>query len=168
MTWVRILVGAVWLNGAAEKILNPQFPQQFAQSIKAGGYVSQAPQWFQAFMKTNVVPNAELYANLTRAGELALGIALLLGLLTNLAALGSIAFSLMMLVSLGGFGFGVGLGPPEFLNINLIIALLSLLVLISARAKDLSLDAAISQDRPLISPLLTNRRAGGGNGQDKV
>lgn len=101
MTWVRILVGAVWLNGAAEKILNPQFPQQFAQSIKAGGYVSQAPQWFQAFMKTNVVPNAELYANLTRA-------------------------------------------------------------------KDLSLDAAISQDRPLISPLLTNRRAGGGNGQDKV
>ena len=168
MTWVRILIGAVWINGAAEKIMNPQFPQQFAQSIKAGGYVSQAPQWFQAFMKSNVVPNAELFANLTRAGELVMGLALLLGLLTNLAALGSIAFSLMLLVSLGGVGFGGGLGPPEFLNINLIVALLSLIVLVSAGAKALSLDAAISRDRPLISPLLTNRRADKRDGGDQI
>jgi hypothetical protein len=32
MAWVRILVGAVWLNGALEKFLNPQF----AQSLEAG------------------------------------------------------------------------------------------------------------------------------------
>ena len=167
MTWVRILVGAIWINGAAEKILNPQFPQQFAQSIKAGGYVSQAPQWFQTFMKSNVVPNAELYANLTRAGELVMGLALLLGLLTNLAALGSIAFSLMLLVSQGGVGFGGGLGPPEFLTINLIVALLSLIVLFSARAKVLSLDAALSRNRPFISPVLTNRRAGKRDGDSR-
>src|SRR3712207_8184204 len=29
MVWVRVLVGAVWLNGAIEKLLNPEFPQQF-------------------------------------------------------------------------------------------------------------------------------------------
>ena len=168
MTWVRILTGAIWINGAAEKILNPQFPQQFAQSIKAGGYVSQAPQWFQTFMKSNVVPNADLFANLTRAGELAMGLALLIGLLTNLAALGSIAFSLMLIVSQGGLSFGGGLGPPEFLTINLIVALLSLIVLVSARAKAFSLDASLSRNSPLLSPLLTNRRASNRNGRDKT
>ncbi len=29
MTWIRVLFGAIWLNAAAEKILNPQFPAQF-------------------------------------------------------------------------------------------------------------------------------------------
>jgi hypothetical protein len=43
MTWIRILLGAIWLNCAAEKILNPQSPVQFARSLEAGGFVSQAP-----------------------------------------------------------------------------------------------------------------------------
>jgi thiosulfate dehydrogenase (quinone) large subunit len=43
MVWVRILVGVVWLNGTIEKLLNPEFPQQFAQSLEAGGFVSPAP-----------------------------------------------------------------------------------------------------------------------------
>ena len=90
MVWVRVLVGAVWLNGAIEKLLNPGFPQQFATSLEAGGFVSQAPPFFQDFMRGVVVPNVELFAQLMRAGELALGIALILGLLTNLAAVGSV------------------------------------------------------------------------------
>ena len=56
MTGIRILLGAIWLKGAAEKILNPQFPTQFAQSLQAGGFVSQAPPWFQLFMQGTVVP----------------------------------------------------------------------------------------------------------------
>ena len=83
MAWVRILIGAVWLNGAIEKLLNPDFPQQFAASLNAGGFVSQAPPWFQSFMQSTVVPNAELFAQVQRFGELALGLALILGLLTN-------------------------------------------------------------------------------------
>jgi thiosulfate dehydrogenase [quinone] large subunit len=72
MVWVRVLVGAVWLNGAVEKLLNPQFPQQFATSLEAGGFISVAPPFFQDFMRGGVVPNAELFAQLMRAGELAL------------------------------------------------------------------------------------------------
>ena len=102
MAWVRILIGAVWLNGAIEKLLSPSFPRQFAASLNAGGYISQAPPWFQDFMRGTVVPNAELVAQLIRFGELALGLALLLGLLTNLAAIGSIVSSLVILVSQGG------------------------------------------------------------------
>ncbi len=158
MVWVRILIGAVWLNGAMEKLLSPSFPRQFATSLDAGGYVQQAPTWFQDFMRTTVVPNAELVAQFVRFGELILGLALVLGLLTNPAAIGSILFSLMILVSEGGPRLGTGLGPPEFLDINLLVTLISLIILLSSAAKALSLDNALVHRSPRLAPLLINRR----------
>lgn len=159
MAWVRILIGAVWLNGAMEKLLNPNFPRQFAATLDTGGYISQAPPWFQDFMRSTVVPNAELVAQLMRFGELTLGLALVLGLLTNPAAIGSITLSLMILISQGGARLGTGLGPPEFLDINLLVALISLVILLSPAAKALSLDTALVHRSPRLAPLLTNRRA---------
>ena len=157
MAWVRILVGAVWLNGALEKLLNPHFPQQFAQSLKVGGFISQAPSFFRAFMEGVVAPNAETFAHIVRFVELSLGIALLLGVLTNLAALGSIAQSLAIMLSQGGVSFGTGLGAPEFLNVDLIMALLSVMILLSPGAKSLSVDEVLAKDNPVLSTLLTNR-----------
>ncbi len=113
MVWVRVLVGAVWLNGAVEKLLNPEFPQQFATSLQAGGFISAAPPFFQNFMRGVVVPNIEFFAQLMRAGELALGIALILGLLTNLASLGSVAQSLVIMLSQGGVALGRGSVLPS-------------------------------------------------------
>jgi len=162
MAWVRILIGAVWLNGAIEKLLNPDFPQQFAASLNAGGFVSQASPWFQSFMQSTVVPNAELFAQVQRFGELALGLALILGLLTNPAALGSTVLSLMILLSQGGVRLGTGIGSPEILTINLLVALISLLILLSPAAKALSLDGPLARGRPRLAPLLTNRRTRGG------
>jgi thiosulfate dehydrogenase (quinone) large subunit len=160
MAWVRILVGAVWLNGALEKLLSPSFPQQFALSLEAGGFVTASPSWFQGLMRGFVVPNAELFAQLSRFGELILGLALLLGLLTNPAAIGSIFMSLAIMLSQGLPRFGMGLGAPEFLNVNLLLALLSLVILLSPGAKDLALDASLARARPNLAPLLTNRRSG--------
>lgn len=160
MVWVRLLLGAVWLNGALEKILNGDFPRQFSTSLEAGGYISQAPLWFQSFMQDAVLPNAELFANLTRIQELALGLGLLLGLLTNLAALGSITFSLMILTSQGGVHLGTGLGAPEALTINLVVALLSLMILLASSAKDASVDKVLSRRTPALRPLLVGRRVG--------
>jgi thiosulfate dehydrogenase [quinone] large subunit len=162
MTWIRILVGAVWLNGGLEKLLNPAFPRQFAASLEAGGFVSQAPPFFREFMLSTVVPNAELFAQLMRAGELTLGIALILGLLTNLAALGSIGLSIVIMLSQGGVRLGGGLGAPEFLTINVVVALISLVILLSPAAKALSVDTALARRSPGLSPLLLNRRQGGG------
>lgn len=158
MVWVRILVGAVWLNGGIEKLLNPSFPQDFATSLEAGGFVSQAPPFFRGFMQGTVVPNAELFAQVVRAGELTLGIALLLGFLTNLAAIGSIGMSVMILLSAGGVRLGTGLGAPEFITINVLVALISLVIILSPAAKHLSLDAVLARRSPGLSPLLLNRR----------
>ena len=160
MAWVRVLIGAVWLNGAIEKFLNPEFSRQFATNLDAGGYISQAPSWFQGFMRDTIVPNAETAAQLARFGELALGLALVLGLLTNPAALGSVIFSLAIFFSQGGVRLGTGLAEPEFLTINLLVALISLVILLSPAAKALSLDAALARHRPRLYPLLLNRRAG--------
>jgi thiosulfate dehydrogenase (quinone) large subunit len=159
MVWVRVLVGAVWLNGAIEKLLNPEFPQQFATSLEAGGFVSQAPPFFQDFMRGVVVPNVELFAQLMRAGELALGVALILGLLTNLAAVGSVGLSIVIMLSQGGVRLGMGLGAPEFLTVNVLVALISVVILPSPAAKALSVDAALAERSPGLSLLLTNRRA---------
>ena len=158
MAWVRILVGAVWINGGIEKLLNGDFPQQFTTSLQAGGFVSQAPPFFQSFMQNFVIPNSGAIAQLVRIGELSLGIALVLGLITNLAAIGSIVMSLAIMLSQGGVSLGTGLGAPGFLNVNLILALLSAIVLFSAAAKALSIDAAIAKRSPGLSPLLINSR----------
>lgn len=158
MAWIRILVGAVWINGGLEKILNADFPQQFASSLQAGGFVSQAPPFFQNFMESFVIPNSDVIAQVVRIGELSLGIALILGLLTNLAAIGSIVLSLAIMLSQGGISFGTGLGAPGILNVNMILALMSAVVLFSAAAKALSIDFAIAARNPRLSPLLTNTR----------
>jgi thiosulfate dehydrogenase [quinone] large subunit len=158
MAWVRILIGAVWLNGGIEKVLNPDFPRQFAQSLEAGGFVSQAPPFFRGFMEGTVVPNAEVFAQLIRLGELSVGVALILGLLTNFAAIGSIFLSANILLSQGGVGLGTGLGSPEFMNVNVLVALISLVILLSPAAKALSVDAALARRSPDLSPLLLNRR----------
>ena len=158
LVWVRVLVGAVWLNGGVEKLLNPEFPQQFAASLQAGGFISVAPPFFQGFMRGVVVPNIELFAQLMRVGELALGVALILGLLTNLAALGSVGLSIVIMLSQGGVRFGTGLGAPEFLTVNVLVALLSVVILLSAAAKDLSVDAILAHRSAGLSKLLLNRR----------
>ena len=161
MAWMRILVGAVWLNGAVEKLLNPEFPRQFAQSLQAGGFVSQAPGFFRAIMEGVVVPNAEIFAQVVRVVELSLGVALIVGALTNLAAVGSVGQSLSIMLSQGGVGFGTGLGAPEFLNFDLLMALLSLVILLSPGAKVFSMDSRLARRRPELSPLLLNRGGGG-------
>jgi len=151
----------LWLNGGVEKLLNPSFPRQFADSLAAGGFVSQAPPFFRDFMQGTVVPNAELFAQLVRAGELTLGVALILGFLTNLAAVGSVVLSVSILLSAGGVRLGTGLGAPEFITINVLVALISLVILFSPAAKRVALDSGLAHRSPGLSPILTNRRQRG-------
>jgi thiosulfate dehydrogenase (quinone) large subunit len=158
MVWVRVLVGAVWLNGGIEKLLNPSFSRQFADSLAVGGFVSQASPFFRGFMQGTVVPNAELFAQVVRTGELTLGLALILGFLTNLAAVGSVILSVAIQLSAGGVRLGTGLGAPEFITINVLVVLISLGILFSSAAKGLSVDAGLARRRPGLSPLLVNRR----------
>lgn len=159
MAWIRILVGAVWLNGAAEKVLNPAFPAQFERVLASGGFVSQAPPFLRSFVQQTVLPNAETFAQIVRFGELALGLALVFGVLVNPAALLSAVFSSALFLAQGGPDLGSGLAAPGFLTVNLLVALISAVILFSPAAKDPSLDTGIARRRPRLAPLLTNRRS---------
>lgn len=161
MAWIRILVGAVWLNGAVEKILNPGFPAQLEQVLLSGGFIAEAPPFLRSFMQQTVLPNADTVAQLLRFGELALGLALVFGLLANPAALVSAVFSAALFLAQGGPDLGSGLTAPEFLTINLLLALVSAAVLLSPSAKDSSLDTGLARRHPRLAPLLTNRRSRG-------
>ena len=99
--WVRILVGAVWLNGAVEKLLSPSFPRQFAASLNTGA-TSPSPSMA-----------SRLHARHRGAQRRTCGATHTLQL-------------------------GTGLGPPEFLGINLLVALISLVILLSPAAETLS------------------------------
>jgi thiosulfate dehydrogenase (quinone) large subunit len=160
MVWVRVILGAVWINAGLEKLLNPSFTRQFADSLAAGDFVAGAPPFFQTFMLNNVVPNAGFFAQFVRAAELMIGLALILGLLTNFAAVGSFVLSGAILLGTGGVRFGTGLGAPEFLNINLFVALLSVVILFSSAVKASSFDQNLVRRSPSLSFLLTNRRRG--------
>jgi len=95
-----------------------------------------------------------------RVGELTLGIALIVGLLTNLACIGSVGLSMVILLSQGGVRLGTGLGTPEFLTINVLVALISIVILLSPSAKLFSVDDRLAERSPALSPLLVNRRQG--------
>jgi thiosulfate dehydrogenase (quinone) large subunit len=124
--------------------------------------VSQAPGFFRAFMQGVVVPNAEPFAQAVRLVELPLVLALVLGFVTNLAAVSSVGQSLSIMLSQGGVGFGTRLGAPEFLNFDLLMALLSVMILLSPGAKLPSADSVLVRRNPRLAPLLLNRRVGNG------
>ena len=144
MAWVRLLLGALWLNGGLEKLLNPGFPKMFDAVLQTGAYIDPGPPPFEAFMRQFVVPNAELVAVLTGLGETAIGVGLLLGFFTNLVAAGSIVMSLGLLTSLGGLSIGTGLGASGLLPFHMLLALLALVVLLSPGAKAASVDGLLA------------------------
>ena len=57
-----------------------------------GGAISSedTPAWYASFLQNIVQPNASLFATLVALGEVAIGLALLVGLLTGFAAFGVI------------------------------------------------------------------------------
>jgi thiosulfate dehydrogenase (quinone) large subunit len=158
MAWVRLLLGALWLNGGLEKLLNPGFPKMFDAVLQTGGYIDQGPPPFEAFMRQFVVPNAELVAVLTGLGETAIGVGLLLGFFTNLVAAGSIVMSLGLLTSLGGLSIGTGLGASGLLPFHMLLALLALVVLLSPGAKAASVDGLLADRSPRLALLLLSAR----------
>jgi thiosulfate dehydrogenase [quinone] large subunit len=71
-----------------------------------------------------------------------------------------VVLSINILLSAGGVRLGTGLGAPEFININVLVALISLVILFSPAAKRFALDAGLARRSPGLSPVLTNRRQG--------
>ena len=98
---VRLVLGYWWLNAGYQKIWGSEKAafwfgggagvKGFATAGVAGSATGKGGAsygWWAAFLHNFVIPNASWIAKLIALGELALGVALILGLFTGLAAAG--------------------------------------------------------------------------------
>jgi thiosulfate dehydrogenase [quinone] large subunit len=100
MAWlwllVRLYVGWQWLEAGIEKIGNPAWTGDKAGAAiqgfvggaleKTGGAHPDVQGWYAWFLRNLVLPNAEVWSYLVAIGELLVGIALILGIFTGIAA----------------------------------------------------------------------------------
>lgn len=103
---VRILTGAIWLIHAVPKFLKPGLflppGGAFAQYLQAGITKTTGP--YHDFLVTVVVPNAAVFADLVRFGELLVGISLVLGLFSRLGGFFGIVLTLDYMAGRGAMG----------------------------------------------------------------
>ena len=99
---VRLYLGWQWISAGWEKVQEPAWTGNQAGTALAGfvnGAVGKSTgehpavqDWYATFLKDVVLPNQGLFAHLVAYGELLVGIALILGALTGIAAF----FGIMM------------------------------------------------------------------------
>lgn len=109
---LRIVVGLWFIKGMWTKwvwvggfLPIPVATDRWVESMSriVTGYAESTPiDWYRAFLEQVVLPNAELFANLTAIGEVAVGIGLIFGLLGGVAAM--IGLLLTSAYVLGGLG----------------------------------------------------------------
>lgn len=101
LTFVRLYLGYVWLTSGIGKLTGGFEVQGFLQGAigKAEGAHPAVQSWWAVFLEQVALPNHELFAFLVMWGEVLVGLALILGLFTNLAALGGIMMNFSFLLS---------------------------------------------------------------------
>lgn len=93
---VRIYVGWTWLTAGWEKVINPVWVGPKAgvavtgflngSLAKTTGAHPQVAGWYADFIKTIALPNAQAFSYMVSFGELFVGIGLILGAFTGIAA----------------------------------------------------------------------------------
>ena len=94
-TAVRVWLGIMWIQAGVAKVWGAENPGFLHNNgVAVAGYAAHgtaAYTWWGTFLHSFVVPNAGWIAVLVAVGELAIGIALCLGLFTRIAAVSSLA-----------------------------------------------------------------------------
>lgn len=93
---LRLYLGYEWIMAGWEKVMSPVWVGSkagvaltgFLQGAlqKAGGEHPSVSGWYAGFIKAVVLPNVSLFSHLVAFGELLVGIALILGIFTGIAA----------------------------------------------------------------------------------
>ena len=124
---LRLYVGWQWLSSGLEKVGNPAWVGTdagkavtgFLQGAlkKTGGEMPEVTGWYARFIENVALPSAGLFSYLVTFGELAVGAALILGLLTGIAAFSG------MLMNFAYLFAGTLSGNPLLLLLGLLLVL---------------------------------------------
>ncbi len=95
---VRLYVGYQWITAAMDKIGTPAWTGNAAGAGLKGfalgaigetkGAHAQVLGWYASFLKDVIVPNAAVFGYVVTIGEMAAGVAIILGVFTGIAAFG--------------------------------------------------------------------------------
>ncbi|OGG48905.1 hypothetical protein A3G63_01560 [Candidatus Kaiserbacteria bacterium RIFCSPLOWO2_12_FULL_52_8] len=106
---VRLYVGWEWFSAGLDKVLDPEWfgtgagasLQGFVQGAlaKTGGAHPAVQSWYATFLQSTVLSQLTAWSNLVAVGELLVGIALILGLLTGVAAFFGLFMNLNFLLA---------------------------------------------------------------------
>ncbi len=157
-TGFRILLGVVWLIDGALKF-SAGFVDQFSGSISAAGQPAWLAPWFN-FWANTVSTNTAAWVYGIGVVELALGLALVLGLVRKVAYIGGALLSLFIWAIPEGFGGPYGPGSTD-IGTGAVYALLFLaLIVINASygPSRWSLDAILERRFPRWAKLAEFRR----------
>ncbi|MRH45046.1 DoxX family membrane protein [Aquibacillus halophilus] len=99
---IRIYLGYSWITGGWGKITGGSFDATgflHGAIAKSTGEHPAVQSWWAAFLENVALPNASLFTFLVMWGEVLVGIALILGLFTNFAALMGITMNFAFVFS---------------------------------------------------------------------
>lgn len=92
---IRIYVGYVWLAAGIKKVTSPAWTGENAGAAVTGfikGALAKAEEggdvtgWYASFLEAAVLPNAKLFSYMVAYGEVLVGLGLIVGLFTGIAA----------------------------------------------------------------------------------
>jgi thiosulfate dehydrogenase [quinone] large subunit len=138
LTWtaMRVAVGLLWINSFWGKFTNPAYVSGFAATNK--GFAAKTSfGFYKDFLNGVVIPNADFWAFFTMYGELLVGIALVLGLLTNVGAIGGFFLNLNFWMAAGQTG--------STFAVNIVMGVAAVLFVLSPGAKYLSVDRLVAE-----------------------
>lgn len=81
---LRIYTGVFFTYNGFRKVVNDQFTDGMVGFLN--GRADHSPEFYQSFVESVVMPNKAFFAGLVTFGEIAIGLALILGLATRYAA----------------------------------------------------------------------------------
>jgi thiosulfate dehydrogenase [quinone] large subunit len=136
MTAARVTLAALWLNSFWGKFTNSTYVGGFAATnTRFAGQTSFG--WYKDFLTGTVVPNADFFAYLTMYGELLIGVALLLGLLTHVGAFAAVLMNLNFWLAAGQTG--------STFAVNIMMGVLAALIIVMPAAKWMSVDRFLAE-----------------------
>ncbi|MFL5401625.1 MAG: DoxX family protein [Gemmatimonadales bacterium] len=136
---LRIYLGAVFLIAALPK-LQEDFTPRLAGFLENVA-LKQAHPFYLRFLEPVVLPNTHLFALLVTWGELLVGICLVLGLLTRLAAAGAFLLAVNYMFAKGAWFWNPSSNDAAF-------GVIALALLIGAAGRTLGLDRLLARRWP--------------------
>ncbi len=151
MRWIfllpRFYLGVIFLISAYGKLTAPvPFSKILVGVLTRSPLAAGAFPWYQSFLHGVVIPNAGLFGNLVVWGELYVGLAMLLGITTRLAAVVAV-FLLANYMSMKGTM------PWSPVSNDAADIVLAIVVFVTAAGRTFGLDRALHERFPATDPI---------------